>query len=307
MALKLVDIAADLDIGRQRTYIEMFAESTDLLSAIPVENVPNGRAEYQRPVDLGTPGRRSINEAYAESTGRTETVQFYTKLIGADVDVDKALVRRAGDSGPSVRARTEMMMAKAIAHQLDNDILTGDEGADPEEFNGITTIVAGTAQEHANGGSAAAMGIKNLQESILMCEGATHILMQRSQILNLDASTRATGVSGYLNYSRDQFGVLRYEFAGLPILVADPTGHNNPALTGYSEASSTTSVYVLNLSGDSNSVRLIQMAPMEVSDLGEIDTKPVLRTRIEWDVGLAIPNPRGVVRLKNITNATAVA
>lgn len=304
MALKLVDIAADLDIGRQRTYIEMFAESTDLLNAIPVETVPNGRAEYQRPVSLGTPGRRSINEGYSESTGRTETVQFYTKLIGADVDVDKALVRRGG---PGTRARTEAMMAKAIAHQLDNDILNGDEDSDPEEFNGIKTVVTGTAQEHDNGGSAAAMSIKNLQESILMCQGATHILMQRSQILNLDASTRVTGTAGYLNYTRDQFGIMRYEFAGLPILVADPAGHNNPGLTGYTEASSTTSTYVLNLSGDSDSVRLIQMAPMDVSDLGEIDTKPVLRTRIEWDVGLAIPNPRGVVRLKNCTNVTAGA
>ena len=189
MAVKLVDIAADLDIGRQRTYIEMFAESTPLLSAIPGETVPNGRAEYQRPVSLGTPGRRSINEGYAESTGRTENVQFYTKLIGADVDVDKAIVRRAGDAGFSVRARTEMMMAKAIAHQLDNDIYTGDESTDPEEFNGLVALIAGTAQEIDEGGAGQ---IATFEQAIMTCQGATHWLMSRATILKLTASTRAT-------------------------------------------------------------------------------------------------------------------
>ena len=76
-------------------------------------------------------------------------------------------------------------------------------------------------------------------------------------------------------------------------------------MTGFSEANTTTSIYVMNLSGDGRGPRLIQMGNMRVSDLGEIDSAPVFRTRLEWFVGLALPDPRSVVRLTEITNATA--
>lgn len=304
MAVKLVDIAADLEIGRQRTYIEMFAESTPLMSVIPVETHENGRADYKRRVSLGTPGRRSFNEGYTESTGRSENVSFYTKLLGSDVDVDRAMVRRAGANGENVRMREEAAMATAIAHQLDNDILNGDESSDPEEFNGLVKLIAGTAQEIDESGPGQ---LSTFEQAIMTCQGGTHWLMSRATILKLTASTRATGVSGYLVQTRDELGVISYSFGGLPILVSDPVGHNNPGLTGYTETSNTTSVYLLNLSGDSNSVRLIQQGPMDVIDLGEVQDKPVLRTRIDWDVGIAVPNPRGIVRIKGITNAAMVA
>ena len=40
----------------------------------------------------------------------------------------------------------------------------------------------------------------------------------------------------------------------------------------------------------------IQQTSLEVRDLGEIDTKPVLRDRVEWVVGLAVSNPRSLAR-----------
>jgi hypothetical protein len=46
---------------------------------------------------------------------------------------------------------------------------------------------------------------------------------------------------------------------------------------------------------------------MEVGDLGEIDDKPVMRTRVEWLVGLAALHGRCASRLRGITDAAVAA
>jgi hypothetical protein len=46
---------------------------------------------------------------------------------------------------------------------------------------------------------------------------------------------------------------------------------------------------------------------MRVNDLGELQSKPAYRTRIEWYCGMAIFNGRGVCRLNNIADAAIVA
>jgi hypothetical protein len=41
---------------------------------------------------------------------------------------------------------------------------------------------------------------------------------------------------------------------------------------------------------------------VSVRDLGEIDAKPALRTRIEWYSGLVAKGPRCAARLKGVTS-----
>ena len=51
----------------------------------------------------------------------------------------------------------------------------------------------------------------------------------------------------------------------------------------------------------------IQLAPPRVQDLGELQTAPVKRTRVEWYCGMIIENPYAATRLTSITNASIVA
>jgi len=302
MAVKLVDIAAGMTDPRQRAYIEMFARSTPLMGEMPIEEAPRGFMEVEREVSLGSAGFRSFNEAYTESTGRSEIVKFETKIVGGDVDIDKGLVRRGG---PEARARAEARKAKAVFHKVDYTIVNGDESSDPEEFNGFKTLVTGTAKVHANNsGTPAGLKLIDLDTAIAECDGATHLYMKRKMIVRLSASTRATGVSGYLRHDFDSFGRQIMFYNGLPIIEADPPGHNEVPL-GFNEGSSDTSIYVLNLSGDG--LCMLQMSPLDYSDLGETDAKAVLRTRLEWDCGLALKNPRSVVRLSGVTDAAVAA
>jgi len=46
---------------------------------------------------------------------------------------------------------------------------------------------------------------------------------------------------------------------------------------------------------------------MDVEDLGEIDSSPVLRTRVDWLVGLAALHGRSASRVRGMDNSAVVA
>ena len=96
----------------------------------------------------------------------------------------------------------------------------------------------------------------------------------------------------------------------LPILLADGLGDAYASLA-FNEANPGggsnvgTSIYVLSV-GD-GMLTGIQNSDPEVTDLGELETKPVFRTRIEWYAGLAIYHPRAVARLYGVKDGAVVA
>lgn len=48
------------------------------------------------------------------------------------------------------------------------------------------------------------------------------------------------------------------------------------------------------------------MSGIQVRDLGELDDKPVYRTRLDWYLSLCIYNGRSVARLSGIQDAPAI-
>jgi hypothetical protein len=81
----------------------------------------------------------------------------------------------------------------------------------------------------------------------------------------------------------------------MPFTEAAPGGGSNVC----------TSLYILSMTD--NGVVGLQSSEMQVRDLGEIDTKPVYRTRIEWYVTISIQRPRAISRLRGIKDAAVTA
>ena len=89
----------------------------------------------------------------------------------------------------------------------------------------------------------------------------------------------------------------------------DPNGSAFPTLAFDEVASGgggavTTSMYIVSL-GD-QMLTGIQNGGIDVRDLGELEGKPALRTRVEWYNGISIYHPRAVARLRDITNAAVI-
>ena len=178
-------------------------------------------------------------------------------------------------------------------------------------FNGLKARVQTTDTDHAlDLGSAGAMSLKKLDQLVYMVDNPTHILMSKALRRRLTAAQRATGVSGFITWDKDEFGQKIAYYNDLPILIVDMDDDGARILdfneTGSGGSTATaTSLYVVSL-GESMLTGL-QNGIMEVDDLGEIDAKPVLRTRVEWLVGMAALHGRCAARLRGISNAAVVA
>lgn len=287
--------------------IEMFARSSEILRVLPFIDIPGGSYHYNLEGQLPGVAFRGINEAFAESIGVINPQVEVLRIAGGDLDVDKAII---DFHGADVRARHEAMKIKALSLYLGKKIIKGDSLSDPREFDGLQNRVVGSqliaAGSTANG---TALSLIKLDEAIDAVDFPTHMIMSKALARRLSAAARNINVGGHIEYLPNEFGERVMLYNGLPVLTVDHDDLGARVLD-YNEACTSgtatgTSVYVVNFS-DGYVVGL-QNKPMSVRDHGEIDAKPVWRTRLDWNVGLATMHGRCASRLWSVADAPVVA
>lgn len=312
MALTLVE-SAKIALGRDEvlkaTIMELYASSSDLLQYMPFSNIQGNALAFNREKTLPTIGFRGINEAYTEGTGEVENVKEALSIAGGDVDVDKFLV---DTGGPDQRATQEALKIKALSLSMTKEIVKGDITSTPKGFDGFQ-IRCGTSGDQLINNSSAASGaglsLAKLDEVIDAVEQATHLVMNKGIRRRITQAARTSTVGGYVTYDVDNFGVRVTKYNDLPILIVDKD-NTDTAILPFTEAAAsgssvTSSLYVVSFN-DTGVVGL-QNSEMDVRDLGELETKPVFRTRIEWYMTLAVFRPRAIARLRYIQDAAATA
>jgi len=308
-ALNIVEYAKGLEPGVTKAFVEMFAQQSDLLAAMPFVSAPGGAYRYDREAALPGIAFRGINESYTATTGVINPLVEQCFIAGGEIKVDKALIRRFGMQR---RAREEKMQVKKLTRTISEKIISGSNATSVKEFDGIKTRLTGGAVSHnstASGG--AALSLYKLDRSIDKVLEPTHILMSKAMRTRLTQAGRNTGVGGYVNQTKDDFGNTITSYRGLPILVGYENEVTDGELFPFDEVGSgggsavTTSIYVGSLKEGMFSG--IQTAPIEVKDLGEMESAPAWLTRIEWDVGICIEHPDALHRLTSITDAAITA
>jgi hypothetical protein len=302
MALNLVEaakLAANNGETKKAAVIEIFAAESDLLRVMPMLSIAGNSYAYNVEGTLPGIAFRGINGSFTESTGVINPQTEALKIAGGDLDVDTALIKTMG---ASVRGYHEAAKARALAREISYILIEGAAATTPAEFDGLKARVPTTgSQAVSNDGSGEALSMRKLDETIDKVDGATHIIMNKAMLRNIKTFLRAGSTA--VEMMEDDFGRPLLSYAGLPILVADRNGDR--AALGFTESSSTTSIFVVNLGV--NTYHGIQNGGIEVRDLGELQTAPKFRTRVEWMCGQVIEHPRAVARLHNIKNLQAVA
>lgn len=286
--------------------VEMFARQSDVAAAFPIETIPGGAVKYNREGALPGVAFRGVNESYTSSTGVINPMIDAVFIVGGDIDVDRFIVET---QGPQRRATEESMKVKAIADTFAQKIIKGDSSTEPREFDGLQTRLTGAQVIPAgttSGGDAPSLA--KLDETIDAVDDPTHIIMSKTERRLLTAAARTTSVGGNITYEVGAFGKRVTVYNGLPILVTnagstDPLGFTEANPGGGTAAS--TSIYVVSLR--LGRLNLIQNGDISVRDLGEIDSAPVFRTRMEWYAGLAAYHGRAAARYHGIKNAAWVA
>jgi len=308
MAMTLIE-AAKLHSGNvvRSAIIEIFARTNMLLQAIMFDNIAGNSLSYNIEETLPGVGFRGINEAYAEDVGVLNPVTEKLFICGGDLDVDKFIVKTMGSDQRSVR---EGMKIKALALAFCRTFIKGDTVSNPKEFDGLQVRVTGGQIVDAgasDGGDA--LSLLKLQETIDKVTNPTHIIMNKTMRRLISAAAADPAVAGYVTRGVDAFGKQVTKFNDLPIIELDEDNLGNQILP-FTEADLgagadvCTSIYVVSFAEEA--LTGIQNGDIDATDLGEIDEKPVFRTRVEWYPGLACWNGKSAARLRGIKNAAVV-
>lgn len=308
MALTLIE-AAKLETGDEyrRGVIELYAGSSDILMNLPFNSISGNAVKYNRESALPGIGFRGVNEAYTPSTGILNPITEALFIAGGDLDVDKFIIDTMGANQRSVH---EAMKIRALSLAWTAKFLKGDSASDVREFDGLQTRIVGS-QKIAAGSTAngTALSLEKLDEAIDQTLNPTHLIMSKSMARKFSTAGRTTAVSGYVTYDVDGLGRRVTKYNDLPILTVD-LDNAGDAILPFTEAASSgtataTSIYVVSM-GD-GALTGLQNGSIDVRDLGELQSSPVFRTRVEWYNGIAVYNGRAATRLWSIADAAITA
>jgi len=308
MALTLVE-ASKLYAGDplRSAIIELYARNSDILRVLPFEEINGNAYRYNREQTLPGIGFRGVNEAYTESTGILNPITEPLVIAGGDLDVDKFLTDTMGENQRSVQ---EAMKVKALALKWTETFIKGDQASEPREFDGLQVRCTGN-QSISAGATAggAALSLAMLDKLIDAVDDPMFLIMNKTMRRRLSAAARLTSVGGYITYALSEFGKRVMSYNDLPILIADEDNEGNQILpfteTPTGGTATATSIYCVSL-GDGKLMGL-QNGGIDVRDIGELETKPCFRTRVEWYTGIACFHGKSAARLHSIGDLAVVA
>jgi hypothetical protein len=310
MALTIIE-ASKLNPGDvvRNTIVEMFARNSDILRALPFEGIAGNALKYNREEMLPGIGFRGVNEGFTESVGVLNPITESLVIAGGDLDVDRFITQTMGANQRSVQ---EGMKVKALAHRWTKTFLKGDSSAEPREFDGLQRRIPVGSSQLVDAGATSggdALSLFKLDTLISKVDSPTHLVMNKAMSLRLTQASRNSAVMGNVDFTLNNLGQRVQTYNGLEILTAEDDETGTPILP-FSEANpgggaaASTSIYVVQL-GDGGVVG-IQNDGISVRDLGELEAKPVFRTRIEWYASIAVFSGKSMARLRGIKDSAIV-
>lgn len=308
MALTLLE-AAKLEKGDvlRSAIIEIYAGSSDILANLPFETIQGNALKYNREQSLPGVGFRGVNESYTASTGVLNPLTESLVIAGGDLDVDKFILSTMGQNQ---RAVHEAMKVRALSLAWTQKFIKGDSASDPREFDGLQGRITGSQKIQAGAtANGTPLSLAKLDEAIDQTLNPSHMIMSKAMARKFSAAARSATVGGYITWDVNQFGQRVMSYSGLPILMVD-LDHTGAAILPFTEAATSgtataTSIYIVSFGADG--VTGLQNGTIDVRDLGELQTAPVMRTRVEWFNGVAVFNGRAATRLWSISDAAITA
>jgi hypothetical protein len=308
MALTLVE-ASKLYAGDplRSAVIELYAQSSDVLRVLPFDDIQGNAYRYNREYALPGIGFRGVNEAYSESTGIINPITEPLVIAGGDLDVDKFILDTMGDNQ---RAVHEAMKVRALALNWTLKFIKGDQATEPREFDGLQVRCTGdqliAAGSTANG---SALTLVKLDELIDAVKDPQYLIMNKAMRRRLSTAARSSSIGGYITYALDEFGRTVTKYNDLPILIVneDNTGAQILPFTEACTSGTATGTSIYCVSFGDGMFTGLQNGGIDVRDMGELQTKPALRTRVEWYNGIAIFHGKAAARLYSIADTAITA
>jgi hypothetical protein len=295
--------------------LEIFTAENPVLQRLPFMDIAGNSLMYDYEVALPAVGFRSVNEGYDTSHGRAAQRSVGLAIFGGDLDVDKFIIQTRSSVNDQ-RALQEAQQVKAMSYQWLKYFFDGDRSTSGnEEFDGVNLLLADTY--HTPGGAAApwdmdviagaATGyaataildyIDEALDAVIGPNSNKVILANKTTHRWLTKQARA---NAQIDISVDQWGYQVERYAGVPIIDIE-TDASGAEILAFDENCGgnvdTASFYVARF--EPNYIQGLQNGGMAVRDMGELQSAPVMRTRVEWFCALALMHPRAIKRVRGL-------
>jgi hypothetical protein len=305
MSLTLIE-ASKLSIDvLQRGVVEVFARTSPVLELLPFMEIAGNSYKYNQEQTMPGIAFRGVNEAYVESAGVVNQLSEGLTILGGDVDVDKFLAQTRGNVNDLRAIQTEMK-SKALAMEWTQTFFKGDATATPNSFDGLQKRLTGSQVIHADGAgtAGATLTLEKLDELIDAVVGEPDVLFM-SKAMRREVKKLLVSNNHYIENGSDAFGRPVATYAGIPLRVLDENAGYD--ILGFTETvgadTACASIYAVKFGAEQYCSGL-RNGSVSVRDLGEVQDKPVYRTRIEFYSGFAVFHPRACARLAGIKKSS---
>lgn len=313
MAVTLAQAANLSQNDLQRGVIETFIIESVILDRIPFLEIQGNAYAYNEEASLPGVEFRAVNSAYAESTGTVNPKTESLVILGGDADVDTFIVQTRGNLNDQRAVQTRLKV-KAATYKFQDAFINGDTGVDANSFDGLKKRLTGAQIIDAATNGLAVLGaddaarhsfLDKLDEAIAAVQNPQAIYMNASILSKLKSSARRLTM---YDQRVDSFGRTISFYNGLPLLDIGKKGDGSliiPQTETQGSSSVASSIYVVGFGEDETDggVTGLTNGGVQVKDLGEIDAKPVFRTRIEFFCGLGVFGGRAAARLRGVLNS----
>lgn len=283
MALTLAQARLYSKDTLQAGVIEMIARESAVLERLPFMEIAGNSYKYNLETALPTVAFRSVNSGYEANEGTIEQKTEGLVILGGDVDIDRYIVTVNGDVN-NIRAIQTEMKAKAVANTFTKTFFRGDSATHANEFDGLD-VRMGTSEQVIKFVKGDKI-VDRLHEALDSIEGGADVLYMSKKVRRA-LQKEFTGQSHLIQVGKDEFGRVVEMFGDVEIRTV-----SDLILDGGE-------IYAVKFGAMSHVCGLTNSG-VQVRDLGELDTLPVVRTRIEWYVGLAVFNPKAISKIDNI-------
>jgi hypothetical protein len=317
MAITLVESAKLSQNDLQRGVVETFIQEGRILDRIPLLEIEGNAYAYNEEATLPGVEFRAVNAGYAESTGTVNQRTESLVILGGDSDVDR-FIQQTRSNLNNQRVTQDRMKVKAATYKFQDTFINGDTAVDANSFDGLKKRLTGAqVLDAATNGLPVVGADDNARHSFFdlldaliaaagLSAGDNGALYMNSMILGKIRSS-ARRIGGWTQ-TRDDFGRTIDAYNGIAMLDIGKKADGSliiPQTEVQGSSSVASSIYAVRFGEDEgdSAVTGLTNGGIQVDDLGQLETRPALRTRIEFYCGLAVFGGKGAARLRGVLNS----
>lgn len=319
MAITLTEAAKLSTTDLQKGVLETFVQTSPVLDRIPMLEIEGNAYAYNSEATLPGVEFRAVNGSYSESTGTVNQKSETLAILGGDADVDR-FIQQTRSNLNDQRATQTAMKVKAISYKFQDTFINGDSSTDTNSFDGLKKRLTGNQVIDAAPNGLNVVGSSNadihtfldkldeLLAAVPGINGTNGAIYANAKIIRKIASAlRHVSLDAVL--MEDIAGKRTIQWNGIPILDLGTTAASSPVdilpLTEtQGTANNASSIYAVKFGADEGdqAVTGLTNGGVQVEDLGQLQSKPAYRTRIEFYCGLAVFGGKAAARLKGVLN-----